>query len=85
MNKISQTLQERDKTHGSYSNVASVAQRIKDIIRGNDSNLGQVHKESLDLIATKIARILCGNPNDADHWLDIAGYATLVHNIISKE
>ena len=34
--------------------------------------------EALEMIAHKIARILNGNPNYADHWADIAGYATLV-------
>ena len=35
-------------------------------------------RESLIVIAQKIARILNGNPNEPDHWHDIAGYATLV-------
>ena len=30
------------------------------------------------MIAHKIGRILAGDPNHIDHWLDIAGYATLV-------
>jgi hypothetical protein len=33
--------------------------------------------EALEMICTKIARILSGNPNDPDHWKDIAGYAEL--------
>jgi hypothetical protein len=39
-----------------------------------------MQRESLDMIAHKIARILNGNPNVHDHWHDIAGYATLVAN-----
>jgi hypothetical protein len=30
----------------------------------------------------KMSRILCGNPNEPDHWRDIAGYATLIENIL---
>lgn len=35
-------------------------------------------KEALEMIASKIARILNGNTNNEDSWRDIAGYATLV-------
>jgi len=36
-----------------------------------------VQREALDQIAAKIARILCGDANYADHWHDIASYAQL--------
>jgi len=35
-------------------------------------------REALDMICHKIARIVNGNPDYADSWTDIAGYATLV-------
>jgi hypothetical protein len=34
--------------------------------------------EALEMIFSKLARILNGDPNYADSWIDIAGYATLV-------
>jgi hypothetical protein len=37
-----------------------------------------VQRESLDMIATKIARIVCGDPDELDSWVDIGGYAELV-------
>jgi hypothetical protein len=37
-----------------------------------------MQREALDMILHKIARIVNGNPNETDHWHDIAGYATLV-------
>lgn len=37
-------------------------------------------QESLHMIAHKIARILNGNPDHIDSWVDIAGYAQLVAN-----
>ena len=40
--------------------------------------LTEVQHEALEHIATKIARILSGDPNHADHWNDIQGYARLV-------
>jgi hypothetical protein len=35
-------------------------------------------REALEMIAHKIARIINGDPNYADSWVDIAGYAKLV-------
>ena len=34
--------------------------------------------EALDMIFSKIARIINGDPNYADSWHDIAGYAKLI-------
>lgn len=50
---------------------------------GNDltvNSLTPTMRESLDMIATKIGRILSGNPSHIDSWQDIAGYAQLVVN-----
>lgn len=35
------------------------------------------HREALDMIACKLSRILSGQSNFHDHWLDISGYAEL--------
>ena len=72
-------LKQRAKTHGNYANVAHTAQTLKTLFREHDSfeHLPETQRESLDMIATKIARILNGNAAEPDHWLDIAGYATL--------
>jgi hypothetical protein len=34
--------------------------------------------EALEMIVHKIGRIVNGNPDVTDHWVDIAGYATLI-------
>jgi hypothetical protein len=40
-------------------------------------------KESVDMICHKIARIVNGGqPQEIDHWHDIAGYAKLVEDIL---
>ena len=69
----------RRATHGDYGVQSIMAQKIKGIFQDapNWDNLSPVQKESLHMIAAKISRILCGNPRCADHWNDIAGYATL--------
>ncbi len=73
-------LVEREKTHGSFQDVAGCAQDLKAAIRNrklSSSNIDERQIEALDLICTKIARIICGNPMEPDHWVDIAGYAKL--------
>lgn len=35
-------------------------------------------KHALYMVAHKMARVLAGNPEEPDHWDDMAGYATLV-------
>jgi hypothetical protein len=75
-------LNERGNTYGSFETVAGTAQDIKSLIHtaliGNPTVLDADQVEALDMIATKIARILNGNPDHVDSWTDIAGYATLV-------
>jgi hypothetical protein len=39
--------------------------------------LTDVQAESLEMIAVKLARILCGDPDFQDHWQDVIGYAKL--------
>ena len=72
-------LDEREKTHGSYANVARVSQHLKTYIHNEGARLTPEQRESLDMICVKIARIVCGNPNEPDHWIDISGYAELIH------
>jgi len=44
--------------------------------------LNDVQKEALEMILHKVARIVSGNPNHADHWHDIGGYSKLVEDRI---
>ena len=41
-------------------------------------NLADDQREALEMIAHKIGRILNGDPDYDDSWVDIAGYAQLV-------
>jgi hypothetical protein len=67
----------RPRTHGNFAETAALAQTIKVAIRPHAARLPPVQQEALDQIAAKLARILCGDANHADHWLDLAGYARL--------
>ena len=70
---------ERHETHGDYTNTAQVSQHLKTTIRNarNWARLSNDKRESLDMIMTKVSRIMSGEPNEPDHWLDIEGYARL--------
>jgi len=67
---------ERETTHGSFVQVAQTAQHFKSMFAGGPFT--NVQHEALDLIATKLARLLHGDATMVDHWADIAGYAMLV-------
>lgn len=79
---IDQTLNERGARYGTFAGHAEIAQKLKallhhyEAVRGCDLDPDQ--REALEMIAHKIARILNGDPNYADSWVDIAGYAKLV-------
>jgi hypothetical protein len=73
-------LEERGKTHGKWTEHSQCSTELKHLcsrhLRNRSMDFSQ--SEGLSMILHKIARILCGNPNEPDHWRDIAGYATLV-------
>jgi len=82
--EIDSLLDEREKTHGNFLDVALVAQEIKLTMRRtkNWKDLDPRMKESLDMIGNKIGRLLSGNPLFEDHADDIAGYAELLRKAV---
>ena len=84
---IKDTLDERQGSHGDFTINSQVSQHLKDTIKGQPGydQLTNVQKEALDMICHKMARIIAGNPNWADHWHDIAGYAKLAEDRIDEE
>lgn len=79
-------IDERHETHGDYTNTAQVSQHLKNTMRNarNWNRLSCDKKESLDLIMTKVSRIMSGEPNEPDHWLDIEGYAKLARERLGE-
>lgn len=76
---IQKTLKERQKTHGNFETHAAISQELKAVLWKYDyQGLAPDQCEALEMICHKIARILNGNPNHHDHWIDVAGYSTLV-------
>lgn len=71
-------LQEREKTHGSFERNAHFYCKIQEVFRdANHFAMSPVYRNSLDMIALKLSRILSGQADFKDHWDDIAGYAKL--------
>jgi hypothetical protein len=79
---IQDTLAERGSRYGDFAGHANITQRIKFIMQNtqNWSVLKEDQKEALEMVAHKIGRILNGDPDYDDSWVDIAGYVTLVAN-----
>lgn len=81
-NDIRRTLNERSARYGNFTTHGDISQGLKKIMRNTRSweKLGHDQKEALEMIQHKIARILNGDPEYKDSWVDIAGYSTLVAN-----
>lgn len=82
---IEQTLAEREDRYGAFVDHARLAQNLTEVMHGAAKweDLRAIHREALEMIQHKIARILNGDPDYADNWHDIAGYATLVEQYLS--
>lgn len=82
MTDISATLDERGSRYGTFIGHAEVTMDLKRMIRFHleqrEKALDDDQQEALDMICHKIGRIVNGDPNYADSWVDIAGYAKLV-------
>jgi hypothetical protein len=76
---ITQTLQERGQRYGKFTRHAEISQQLKQVVEGYQTKvLAADQQEALDMICHKIGRIINGDPDYADSWHDIAGYAQLV-------
>ena len=80
--EVDATLDARAVDYGKFIEGAEVMQMLKRVVQNALSNRDKVlahdQAESMDMIIHKIGRIINGNPDVVDHWLDIAGYAKLV-------
>jgi hypothetical protein len=86
---INDTLAERGKRYGDFADHAEVTQKLKYVagfhLRSFGRALADDQQEALDMIFHKIGRIINGDPDYADSWVDIAGYAQLVANRLTGE
>lgn len=84
---VEEILQERPKVHGIFAVGARWTQACKRMAKTMPSweAMADDQRESIDMIIHKTQRILAGDPNHADHWDDIAGYALLVSKRLKAE
>ena len=83
---IDDTLAERGKRYGDFADHSALSQKLKTAMTTNSgyTQLSSIHREALDMIQHKIARIINGDADYDDSWVDISGYATLVVKDIQK-
>ncbi len=79
---INKILEEREARYGDFRDHAVICQKLKVVMRESPSwaNTTDSQKQALETIADKIARMLNGDPNYDDNWVDIIGYSQLVLN-----
>lgn len=77
---IHDVLEERGSRYGQFSEHALITQNIKRAMRHSKNwhNLPDDMKECLEMVAHKMGRILNGDPDYDDSWVDIIGYTQLV-------
>ena len=77
---IIEMLEERGTRYGPFAGHARITQGLKQTMRMSPKwlELNDSQLEALEMIAHKIGRILNGDPNYLDSWIDIVGYTQLV-------
>ena len=79
---VNSILNVRANNYGKFKDGAALMQAIKRELASHaakhDKTFADDKWEALEMIVHKIGRIVNGNPDVVDHWVDIAGYATLI-------
>jgi hypothetical protein len=78
--EINEILEERGSRYGDYAEVSLVSQNIKSAMRHsrNWRHLPADMKESLEMTANKLARLLNGDWRYVDNLTDCIGYLKLI-------
>lgn len=77
---VEEIIATRDVLYGGFGNVAELDQDLKECIYGwnNWQHMEPYKKLAIEMILHKISRIVVGDSNYLDSWIDIQGYARLV-------
>ena len=79
---LKEILAQRGSRYGLFKDHAVIAQRLKNVMRSSpnwaEGKLTDSQKETLEMVAHKIGRILNGDPKYDDSWVDIEGYVHLI-------
>lgn len=84
---LDKILTQRGDRYGAFDKHAEITQLLKNIIF--DAKPRRLYAydqvEALDMICHKLGRIINGDPDYSDSWVDIAGYAQLVADRLLSE
>ena len=83
--EVRSTLDERGSRYGDYLDNANLTQDLYHIIARQNDNLRPFELETIHMVCHKCARILCGDPNYLDNYVDINGYIQLMLDILSRD
>lgn len=79
---IQALLNERGERYGKFRNLAQVTQELKRVMTRHAHAVGSTFSDSqweaLEMIASRIGRLVNGDSSHIDSWEDIAGYAMLI-------
>lgn len=83
---IQEVLKERGSRYGAFPEHARITQNIKRAMvdSPNWDGLPDAMKESLEMIAHKMGRILNGDPLYKDSWTDMIGYTKLIEQELAE-
>lgn len=80
--ELDAVLESRAEDYGRFIDNALLAQNLKAALRDHAEEQGTVlapdQWEALEMIMSKVSRLVTGDSHKVDSWVDIAGYATLV-------
>ena len=81
------TLGQREEIYGNFAERSAIVQAIKDAMAAtpNWHKLPPDMRQSLEVVADKVSRILNGRSTEIDSWHDIGGYARLVESRLIQE
>lgn len=88
LDNTEKVLAERGKRYGEFPQHARITQELKAVMKNThnwETKLDPDQREALEMVAHKIGRILNGDPDYDDSWIDIAGYATLVAERLQQQ
>lgn len=85
VSEIDATLAQRGARYGKFNEFSAICQQLKNTAHCAPKwpAMPDDCREAIDMILHKVARALNGDPNHADDWHDIQGYAKLVEDRIN--
>lgn len=76
----------RNRQHGDPDRQLALAGRLKRVLQENaEADLLDGEWEAIGQIVTKLSRIVCGKQRNLDNAIDIAGYASILYEIMQEE